>query len=78
MSYCRNNGIDSDVYVIATANGNMETGWSCCGCRKPGNWTTNRTAMLNHLFKHREDGDKVPEEAIDRLKREIEEAIAAG
>jgi len=34
--------------------------------------------MLNHLSKHREDGDKVPEKAFDRLKREIEEEIAAG
>lgn len=30
MSYCRNNGVDSDVYVYADANFNGELLTCCC------------------------------------------------
>jgi hypothetical protein len=72
MSYCRNNGQDSDVYVIATANGRMEPGWSCCGCDKEPNFFPSREGMVEHLLQHRTSGDKVPERALERLRQEID------
>lgn len=70
MSYCRAGG-DSDVYVMATAVKGKINWW--CVCDNPDNFTETREAMLEHLYKHREDGDRVPEYAIERLQKEIRE-----
>ena len=77
MSYCRNNGDDSDVYVYVMGTGNTDPTeaqeiW-VCACNKPGNCVPSRMAMYYHLLEHREDGDKVPEDALDRLIREVKE-----
>jgi len=72
MSYCRANGIDSDVYVIATAHATAEKdGWWCCGCDSEDNFFTTREGMVEHLLQHRKKGDKVPERTFERLAREI-------
>ncbi len=64
MSYCRNNGVDSDVYVIAHIAG----GWTCyCS---PIHHTDSINKMLRHLNAHARRGDHVPDSAILRLKRE--------
>jgi hypothetical protein len=76
MSYCRMNGTDSDVYVIATSDGVKDL-WECVGCsltkESYGKTAHTRTAMMCHLSHHRAVGDKVPQRAIDRLKRERDE-----
>jgi hypothetical protein len=82
MSYCRNNGKDSDVWVIATKD-RAQPFWSCVNCslaapRITGQvevrWTECDTPqeMIWHLLKHRTLGDKVPQRALDRL---CEEAV---
>jgi hypothetical protein len=72
MSYCRNNGTDSDVYVIATANAKTQKpGWWCCGCDFENNFFETRPEMVEHLLQHRREGDKVPDRALERLRREI-------
>ena len=83
MSYCRNNGVDSDVYVIAASN--PETGrdcWECVGCtlteERYGKTVHTRTKMLTHLAHHRSLGHKVPISALERLRREVIEVIDAG
>jgi hypothetical protein len=84
MSYARF-GADSDVYVFESVEGVFECcgcrlharglaphliashpqmlweGWRCAS----------RTEMISHLLSHREDGDEVPQSAIDRLSQEI-------
>jgi len=79
MSYCRNNGINSDVYVIATKNGEKEV-WECVGCtlteRRYGKTLDTRSKMLTHLEHHRVLGDKVPICATSRLQREIQEMLS--
>lgn len=76
MSYCRNNGTDSDVYVIGTAR-DTKPWWECVACSlsrdRWGYLAKNRVEMLLHLDKHRIAGDKVPARAIERLEREIQE-----
>lgn len=69
MSYCRNNGIDSDVYVIGNA-----AGYECC-CSPRGipykyHHYESSIEMIRHLREHRKRGDKVPERAITRLWNE--------
>jgi hypothetical protein len=71
MSYCRHDGVESDVYVIATTQSVGGGGWWCCGCEKEGNFTKTRQGMVAHLQEHREAGDKVPQRAFDRLAKEI-------
>lgn len=77
MSYCRNNGVDSDVYVVKL----VDTSFECCGCSlSEGKWGATfgtREGMLIHLTAHRRAGDKVPRHAVDRLKRELKEAQVA-
>lgn len=76
MSYCRM-GEDSDVYVIATFDPRVQKkAWQCyCqptsfkGKRRALFYT--REEMLEHLYQHRKDGDKVPEHAVERLLEEI-------
>ena len=84
MSYCRNNGKDSDVYVIGTQDEDNKVVWECCGCCQTpipeGGFSSSficstRGEMITHLLAHRNLGDKVPQEAIDRLNREIDEQV---
>lgn len=68
MSYCRRLG-DSDVYMYPT-----EDAICCCDCfiseeREPSFAT--RKEAIKHLLQHRKKNQKVPQYAIDRLKREI-------
>jgi hypothetical protein len=84
MSYCRNNGQDSDVYVIGTRNpGESRNFLQCfCGtrCDSCGQYTqpfpsfTTRSGMIAHLREHRVKGDKVPDRAFERLEKEIRES----
>lgn len=72
MSYCRMNGTDSDVYVIAS-----RYGWECVACSLAGDRygliVGSRERMLIHLELHRSKGHQVPAHAIERLEREIQE-----
>lgn len=70
MSYCRA-GNESDVYVIATTD--KVASWWCVSCSVPNNFVTSRQEMLSHLQEHKLAGDRVPDYAIARLQREIEE-----
>lgn len=78
MSYCRFSE-ESDVYVIATSDGKKPL-WECVGCsltkENYGKTVHTRTAMLCHLSHHKGIGDKVPQRAIDRLKKERTEIDA--
>lgn len=71
MSYCRKNGEDSDVYLFLHVGGWLE----CCGCNldpeHPHYIAFSRIEMIKHLGEHRKQGDKVPERAFDRLRREL-------
>lgn len=66
MSYCRNNGDDSDVYVIPT-----ERGLVCYTHNEPFECGHDPAAMIAHLEQHRADGYKVPEYAFERLRAEV-------
>lgn len=75
MSYCRNNGTDSDVYVIKTIMNQLE----CIGCsmmpiddEEHGQFfqTDSYSEMVRHLNQHSDLGDRVPKRAIERLHRE--------
>lgn len=74
MSYVRA-GENSDVYVFPSKRLGIEV-YECCGCciaretRAYGDWLT-RTAeqMIDHLQEHRKKGHRVPQEAIERLKK---------
>jgi hypothetical protein len=68
MSYCRA-GVDSSVYVIAHVDGGM-----ACYCgRDEADRLLTKPEMLGHLLAHRASGDKVPQRALDRLVKEINE-----
>jgi hypothetical protein len=72
VSYCRNNGQDSDVYVIEHV-GNAKTGpflYCYCGDGAGSQYFT-RSGMIDHLLEHRRRGDKVPDRALDRLASEL-------
>jgi hypothetical protein len=75
MSYCRNNGKDSDVYVIPTGDGKGNPSWECVACTLSndgrGHVTKGRLEMIGHLIRHRGVGHKVPEHALDRLYKEL-------
>lgn len=102
MSYCRSNGVDSDVYVIGTrdelecfgAGWELEESNPCHNRAMVPDWklidrkivkldtqhemaetyrTNSRSEMIDHLKKHRQIGHKVPDRAIERLNREIQE-----
>ena len=63
MAYCR-----GAVYMYATPGG-----YICQGCSIGTNVSTpSRSVMLEHMQAHREKGHPV-DDAIARLKREIEE-----
>lgn len=66
MSYCRFSE-ESDVYVYPEVDG----GVLCVGCDLRLAW---REDMIEHLLtQHRARGERVPESALDRLRREIED-----
>lgn len=65
MSYCRNDGVDSDVYVIRHVNGML-----VCYCCLPDNEHERPEEMITHLLNHRSLGHKVPDRALDRLNAE--------
>lgn len=68
MSYCR--FIEADVYVFFSASGLLE----CCGCglavEPDGEWwgssfvAGDTETMIQHLERHREKGDFVPQEVF--------------
>ena len=83
MSYCRNNGVDSDVYLIrnfpgfdkedpTTHSGTLE----CMACLLSPDRTSFVTqwewCMLLHLDEHANAGHKVPNRARKRLKEEMD------
>ena len=76
MSYCRANGVDSDVYVYASGE---ECLWLICfECRLIrgglGEFNTVvRQTMLDHLAEHTAAGHKVPARAIACLTKEMED-----
>lgn len=66
MAYCRWSK-DSDVYVILLESGKYQ----CCGCRLGGSFATDDpNKMILHLGDHVEAGQKVPDLAIARLRKE--------
>lgn len=69
MSYARM-GHDSDVYVIMCINGELQ----CISCPDLGKgeiWSCNEfNNMIKHLEKHVEDGFRVPDDALRRLKED--------
>jgi hypothetical protein len=82
MAYARW-GDDSDVYVFPDM---LTNGYCCMGCTLTGSLPSSDELqgfgatefrldtpeeMLQHLLEHREAGDKVPDYAINRLKKEI-------
>ena len=83
MSYCRDNGEDSDVYMFPTGRDKIV----CCICalmpieikveqgqeyEDQGSMTFDtKQEALQHLQQHRDAGHKVPERAFERLRREI-------
>lgn len=71
MSYCRMSE-DSDVYVIATFDPRVQKKAWQCYCRPTSCLVYSRQEMLEHLYQHRKDGEKVPEYAIERLLEEID------
>jgi hypothetical protein len=66
MSYARNNGTDSDVYVIQSDKG-FE-----CFCKDHFICETEEE-MIVHLIQHLRNGEKVPNRTFERFIREIKE-----
>ncbi|MGD9155119.1 MAG: hypothetical protein PVG90_06430 [Bacillota bacterium] len=67
MSYCRW-GDESAVYMIG-----VDDGIYCCSCKLNGpHLFKTRTDAIDHLLRHRDNGDKVPDYAFELLKKEIE------
>lgn len=71
MSYCRRNGVDSDVYVVRTGRR-----LACLGCSlvdfSGSVVRESAEEMRAHLLAHRSRGHLVPDRAIERLEREME------
>lgn len=70
MSYCRFG--EADVYIFEHVGGFFQ----CCACSlTEGDWESadfgTREEMLEHIAKHREAGDYVPEHVDAQLRREI-------
>lgn len=67
MSYCRW-GAGSAVYVYPADRGIV-----CCGCSmgEGDDFVAQHDGMLTHLKEHMEQGDLIPDYAIDRLTAEI-------
>lgn len=79
MSYARF-GEGSDVYVFLSAAG----AFVCCGCSLCESVSVDfdhTAALIEHLERHREAGDKVPQSCVDGLLAEQAENdawLAAG
>lgn len=74
MSLCRNNGEDSDVYVIgdiADPEGTYRC-YTCLGAGEPSGWFDLEGTVL-HLVGHLRRGEKVPDRAFERLLEEMAE-----
>lgn len=74
MSYCRGNGIDSDLYIIGTLRSDINIlECLCCDLMKDKHsfFATTRSEMILHMFQHQRAGHKVLERAIRRLLEEI-------
>lgn len=69
MSYCRWD-TDSDIYLYHS----IDNQYVCCGCKliDKGFACNDIPTMLKHLDAHRAADHDVPQRAIDRLKRELE------
>lgn len=65
MSYCRNDGVESDVYVIRTFDDRL-----ICYCCLANNEADRPEEMITHLLIHRSIGHRVPQRALDRLNAE--------
>jgi hypothetical protein len=72
MSYARR-GPDSDVYVFQTRSDLYECNFCALRSEQPGINAHFATAlpsvMIEHLLKHRAEGQAVPERAFDALRR---------
>lgn len=72
MSLCRNNGEDSDVYVIgdiADPEGTYRC-YTCLAAGEPSGWFDLEGTVL-HLVGHLRRGEKVPDRAFECLLREM-------
>ena len=74
MSYCRL-GEDSDIYVIQSGDT-----WCCCGCMRgdelAGTEFDTLAELKLHLEEHVRLGDKVPEYAMARVRREMDSGLS--
>ena len=76
MSYVRFTADGSDVYVFSTHYQGSDA-IECCGCNiAPSGFFYAKTPqeMIEHLMQHRQEGDCVPEFALDRLRSESTDA----
>lgn len=74
MAYCRNDGVESDLYVMQTfAEKDGESALICMGCPLKHNQLMNRKEMLSHFEKHEKVGHRIPEYAWKRLLEEIDD-----
>jgi len=78
MSYCRNNGTDSDVYLIMSDcyqcdyDGDADHTILNCMCEGESFYTHARSEMIRHLLFHQNKGLMVPLRAYERLINEWE------
>ena len=74
MSYCRF-GEDSDVYVYPSIRDDVDVivCYRCCLSLDSDSVFHGPEAALGHLRMHQMMGDEVPDHAIERLQKEIEE-----
>jgi hypothetical protein len=72
MSYARNNGVDSDVYIVKVSDvfmcyhgrdSSFDWGYFTCVTRRE---------LWDHLLDHLEVGDMVPSRVWTRLSMEME------
>ena len=76
--YCRL-AADSDVNVLTVRPIGEERSWACRACiLRPSNLRgdvrlPSRDMMVDHLLIHRQNNHRIPQEAIDRLRREIDQ-----
>jgi len=77
MSYCRKGSPDSDVYVLGDAKGLV---CMCCimqpmheHIKMHKDFRGTHKEILGHLNEHLDEGHKVPNRAVKRLKRELKE-----
>ncbi len=74
MSYARNNGIDSDVYVVRSSDAyRCYHGEDSAIPNKPNVFHT-LADLWDHLLDHVEMGDMVPQRVWSRISLEMENA----